>query len=224
MNVLVFDTETSNSRYSNGFSARGNMTFNIGGVIIDTNTFDIVKEFNFLVSEIWNDKDVMKNFYDKDNLKSFNGTEIMPFESIKKIIKEDLKNYGVKEIYAYNISFDQQAILDTCDYLHTYVDLTPYQFNDIYAMACDMLRNLKEPYSVFCTESGRISAAGNRLTNAETVYGFLMNLPSYSEEHTALEDSRIEGTIYLECLNYEKAHNVNLERKPNHQCWRWAQG
>lgn len=224
MNVLVFDTETSNARYAKGFSIRGNMTFNIGGVIIDTETFDILKEFNFLVSEIWNDSSVMKNFYDKENLSKFSGIEEKSFEDIKRTIKGYLNEYSVSKIYAYNITFDQQAILDTCDYLHAYIDLTPYEFNDIYSMACDMLRNLKEPYSVFCTESGRISAAGNRLTNAETVYGFLMNLPSYSEDHTALEDSRIEGTIYLECLNYEKANKVSLERKPNHQCWRWAQG
>lgn len=224
MNVLVFDTETSNINHSDYFSINGNMILNIGGVIIDVERQEIIEEFDYLIEEIWENEEIMNNFYFKDRLDKFQDITEVTFSDAIKNIKNLLQKYNVNTVLAYNISFDQQSLLDTCDYMHMYIDLSKYEIKDIYAMACDMLKRNKEAYSVFCTETGRLSPAGNRLTNAESVYAFLTGNPDYAEDHTALEDSRIEAVIFLECQNYEDKYNITLESKPNRQCWRWAQG
>lgn len=224
MNVLVFDTETSNINHSENFLSRDNMVFNIGGVIFNVEEEKVVDSFNFLVSEIWEDEDIMENFYFKDRIDNFKDIEALPFLEVRKRIKALVDSYKIKEIYAYNINFDRHAVEDTCNFFRVYVDFSSYKMKDIYSMACDMVKRLKSAYTVYCEESERFSPAGNRLSNAETVYGFLTGSSNYEEEHSALEDSKIECAILKQCLAYERKTHTKLTTRVSPQCWRWVQG
>ena len=222
MNVLVFDTETSN-KSTKSFNRYGNMIMNIGGCFIDADKREKLEDFNFLIEEIYDNKSIMENFYFKDRMENFEKIKKVKFQESLDYISSKLEKYKVTDIYAYNINFDKQALEDTIKFLNASFDTEKYFFKDIYAMACDMASRVKDDYAIFCQENDRISAAGNFLTNAETMYAFLTNTPNYEEEHTALEDSKIESDIYFKCLDFEKQNNYTLKRKPYSFCWKWVQ-
>ena len=58
----------------------------------------------------------------------------------------------------------------------------------------NILINTKEYYE-YCKANNFITEKGNLKKSAEVVYGYITNNPNYIEEHTALEDSKIEATI-----------------------------
>lgn len=222
MYAIVFDTETSNKN-TDSFSRYGNMIMNIGGCVVEVDTRKKIEDFNFLIQEIYDNKEIMKNFYFKDKIENFSNIKKVKFQFALDYILELIKKYKIKDIYAYNVSFDKQSLEDTVKFLNATFKIEEYNFKDVYAMACDMISRNKEEYAIFCEENNRVSKAGNYLTNAETMYAFLTDCPDYIEEHTALEDSKIETEIFFKCLDYQLENKCSLKTTPYSFCWKWAQ-
>jgi hypothetical protein len=88
----------------------------------------------------------------------------------------------------------------------------------IWHMACQTICSQKKYYD-FCIKNGFISKAGNISTSAETVYRFLTNNPTFTEEHKGIDDVLIETAIFAECIKKKKKMNRNINRA----CWRIAQ-
>ena len=114
--------------------------------------------------------------------------------------------YNVKYMMAYNSAFD--FCKTKCNAL-----IAEREFIDIYLMALQTITHLKK-YAKFCRENNFKSRSGKSVaTTAESIYAYLTNNVNYSEEHTALEDSKIEMEIFLACLKMHKRFTKNLHQR-----------
>ena len=113
--------------------------------------------------------------------------------------------YNVKYMMAYNSAFDFTKT--ECRTL-----IEEREFIDIYLMTLQTITHIKK-YAKFCRENGLVSRSGKSVaTTAESVFAYLTNNADYSEEHTALEDSKIEMQIFLACIATHKRYTKNMHQ------------
>lgn len=125
---------------------------------------------------------------------------IEKWDCIMEVLKKAIDN--ARYIYAYNASFDRNAILKTCKALQS--QYTEYfesaevvnKWRDLWAWASNTIL-YKKTFLDFCEAHELITAKGFCSTSAETTLKFLKNDVSYVEQHTALEDIKDEFQIYL---------------------------
>ncbi len=111
---------------------------------------------------------------------------------------------------AYNTAFD--FVKTACSAL-----IENMEFIDIYLMAVQTITHLKK-YAKFCIENGLKSNNGKSVsTSAESVYAYLTNNAFYEEEHTALEDSKIEMEIFLALRKMHKKYTKNMHQWDCHE-------
>lgn len=135
-------------------------------------------------------------------------------EEVKKMILKDITRYKVNEIWAYNCSFDKGSLsrlfgedFEILNNICTFYDIIP-------AIVHTMLLN--KDYVKFCNKNGFITAKGNVMTKAEVVYRYLTGDIEFSEEHTGLNDCRIEYEILLAAINSGK----KIDRSLKTPAWR----
>lgn len=218
---LVIDTETANS-------IEQPLPYDIGYAVCDR-FGHIVLERSFVVAEIFLDhKEMMKSAYFAEKIPHYwedikNGTrEIKSIFNIRKQIKEDMKKYRIKKVGAYNMAFDKRALNNVIRYCSKSLIRWFFPFGTeffcIWSMACQVLLN-STSYIKFALQNGLESEAGNIQTSAEACYKFLTNSVDFTEEHTGLEDVRIEIDIMAKCFSTHKKMNKNI----NTSCWRLPQ-
>lgn len=157
--------------------------------------------------KIHNDDYAKNNFhlYEErltDGIMSAVATEAEAVEVVRNLCKL----YNVKYIMAYNSAFDFTKT--SCKSL-----LNDFEFIDIYLMALQTITHLKS-YQKFCDANGMISSSGKTLsTTAQSVYAFITDNPDYVEEHTALEDSKIEMKIFMRCAGMHKHYTKNCHQR-----------
>lgn len=218
---LVVDTETCNS-------VEQPIPYDIGWAVCDK-FGNIYEERSFVVAEVFCDMDdVMKSAYFAEKIPAYwdelkSGKRVLaPMWKIRKIMREDLRNYKIKKIGAYNMAFDKRALNN----LMRYVSKSwcrwwfPFgvEFFCIWSMACDVLLN-RTTYVKFALQNDLVSEADNIQTSAECAYKYITNKLDFVENHTGLEDVRIEIEIMAECYRQHK----KMERKINPSCWRKVQ-
>lgn len=218
---MVLDTETCNT-------IEQPIPYDIGWAVCDK-FGNILVERSFVVAEVFCDmKDVIQSAYfaEKipmywDDLKS--GKRVLaPMWKIRKAMREDLREYKIKKVGAYNMAFDKRALNN----LMRYVSKSwcrwwfPFgvEFFCIWSMACDVLLN-RTSYIKFAVQNGLISEADNIQTSAECAYRYISKIADFEESHTGLEDVKIEVAIMAECYRQHK----KMERKINPSCWRKVQ-
>jgi hypothetical protein len=218
---LVLDTETCNT-------VEQPIPYDIGWAICDK-WGNVLVERSFVVAEIFLDmKDVMKSAYYADkipmyweDIKQGNRT-IKRMWEIRKIMKDDIKNFHVRKICAYNMAFDKRALNN----LVRYVSKSflrwwfPFgvEFVCIWHCACQVLLNRKT-YIEFAEKNGLISDCGNIKTSAECAYKYITDNIDFEESHTGLEDVKIEIEILRECFRQKK----RMDKSINTSCWRMVQ-
>lgn len=218
---LVIDTETANS-------IEQSLPYDIGYAVCDR-FGHIVLERSFIVAEIFLDhKEMMKSAYFAEKIPHYwedikNGTrEIKSIFNIRKQIKEDMKKYRIKKVGAYNMAFDKRALNNVIRYCSKSLIRWFFPFGTeffcIWSMACQVLLN-STSYIKFALQNGLESEAGNIQTSAEACYKFLTNSVDFTEEHTGLEDVRIEIDIMAKCFSTHKKMDKNI----NTSCWRLPQ-
>ena len=218
---LVIDTETANS-------IEQPLPYDIGYAVCDR-FGHIVLERSFVVAEIFLDhKEMMKSAYFAEKIPHYwedikNGTrEIKSIFNIRKQIKEDMKKYRIKKVGAYNMAFDKRALNNVIRYCSKSLIRWFFPFGTeffcIWSMACQVLLN-STSYIKFALQNGLESEAGNIQTSAEACYKFLTNSVDFTEEHTGLEDVRIEVEIMAKCFSTHKKMDKNI----NTSCWRLPQ-
>jgi len=223
MNVLVIDTETANS-------VEQPLPYDVGYAIVDTETGEILTERSFVVAEIFLDKELMKDAYFAEKIPMYweelkTGKRIMKsICNIRKEIKSDMNLYNVSKVGAYNMGFDNRATRNDIRYLSGSMIkwFFPYgtEFFCIWHMACTSGLLNSEDYVNYATAHGFVSDAGNIQTSAECAYRYLKNDPIFAENHTGLEDVKIEVEILMNCL---KMANENMKCNPYSACWRNVQ-
>lgn len=193
---MVFDTET--------ISLERPFIYNIGYVIFDENDNPIISR-NMVISQIWDDKKLFASAYYGHKRPLY--VSYMRGRTAKKIqwghacrvMAHDMEKYGVNKAYAYNAPFDQKAFNYTGNHFKNLTrPLDRVEVVDILPMARQALRN-NENYLKYCEATGNTyKNSKGKLSprfSVQAVYPFLMSKEGYEEEHTALQDSRDEGTI-----------------------------
>lgn len=199
----LIDTETF------GGAANPKGIYHVAGIIFDRYE-TIYATFNYLIVE--NYGEIEKDDYAKKNFSLYekmirNGeiTAICTEDEAVEAIENLCKMFGVKYMTAYNTGFDY--VKTKCARL-----IENREFIDGYLMALQTITH-KKSYASFCRQNNFKSASGKSCaTSAESVYAYLTNNPNYKEEHTALEDCKIEKEIFLACLKMHKKFSKNIHQ------------
>lgn len=196
----TLDTETL------GGAAKPEGIYHIGGLIHDR-MGNVLASFNYIVAEHFANIDAA--FYGKKNIDKYadmirEGTATMiPTESDAINAVDSLCNYfGVRVMMAFNSGFD------FCKTAASAL-LNGREFIDLYLMAHQCLVN-RVKYPTFCRENELFSRSKKSIaTSAEAFYAYITNDPTYEEEHTALEDAKIEMMIFVACIKTHKPFTKN---------------
>lgn len=195
---IILDTETCG-----GMSAP--LVYDLGYVIADDNG-NIVKMRSYIIKEIYDNAELFNSAYYKEKrplyeIRLNNGySKKVRFAYAMYMLMRDMKKYGIDK-YAYNSAFDNKSISSTMQYLNK------NKYN-VLENKIDDIMNYIEPitntieYAEFCKKYGFMTKhrKPRPQKKAETLYRYLTNNPNYIEEHTALEDSKIELFILLTAL------------------------
>lgn len=221
---LVIDTEAAPIVKTSEVDAHLMRTYNIGWCVMDANTGDIVKEHDYIVSDVFSDSSIMRNAYYANKLPFYwegirNGTvSTGSLQDVRAIVKNDCKEFGIERMWAYNCKFDYIALNSTIDACsHGYAKMfIPYgvKMLDIWELFGRTFAATKK-YVKYCRDNGFVSASGNPKTSAEIAYRYLTQDNEFIEDHTALSDAKIEAYILRRCL----------VRKPNiKKASKWGNG
>jgi hypothetical protein len=180
--------------------------YHIGGFIHDREG-NIYASFNMVVAnmfeEIRNDDYAKRNFHlYEEYITTGEATVVATQEEAVTLIDHLCDFYNVTTMMAFNSGFDfgktkAKLLIDNRDFI------------DIYLMALQTIGQ-KKSYINFCRKNNLLSRSKKCIAStAESFYAYLTNNPQYCEEHTALEDSKIEMEIFIASLRTHKKFTQN---------------
>lgn len=195
MNICVFDTETT--------SINKPFCYNIGYVIYDTEHCCNVVEKDFVVEQVWHNPMLFSTAYYADKRPIYvkrmraHTTIMDKFGYICQEMIRDFKTYDVKFAYAFNSPFDDNVFAFNCDWFKCNNPFDDITILDIRGFVHQFL--VDDNYKLFCEKNEYFTDSKNYSTTAETVYRYLFD-NDFTEEHTALADSKIECEILNHCV------------------------
>lgn len=197
MNIAIFDTET--------IGVEKLFCYNVGWVIVDTETETILSSQDYVVEQIWHNLELFSTAYYADKRPIYvsrmrkKSTIMDKFGYITRQMAREFKQFNVEAAFAYNSNFDERVFQFNCDWFKV---INPFDNIPIYDIRGHVHRTIAftEDYQAFCREHQLFTDAGNYSTTAENVYRFLVNDPDFEEEHTALQDSLIEWEVLNQCV------------------------
>ena len=224
INYLIgLDTETCNGfcMEDGKLDLTQSLVYDIGWAVTDKRG-NIYKTRSFVVADIFcGMKDVMKSAYyaEKipmywDDIKS-GKRQLVSFWKMKKAFMDDVKEYGVKNVFAHNASFDVRALNNTIRYV------TKSRFRWFFPWSIEIWDTLKmarqtigkqKTYQKWCAVNGYLTKHKKprpQLT-AEILYRYLTNDNDFKESHTGLEDVLIETKIMTHCIRQHKKMEKRL--------------
>ena len=193
--VLVLDTET--------IGVCDPTVYDLGYVIYDLADGKVLVARDYLTKEVYGQTERMKTAYYANKLPLYEERladgycKKVKWSYILRQLKRDMNKYKVDGLWAYNSPFDKRAIAMTCKELKVNHNPTADGINDI-------LKGLTNPhitesaaYQEFCRRNGYFTKHKKPRVRAtaEIVFRFLTQDEDYQEQHTALEDSKIEAVI-----------------------------
>jgi len=198
MRVLVLDTET--------LGVCDPSVYDLGYLIYDTADGMLVSR-DYITKEIYDNPKKMQTAYYYNKLPIYEERladgycKKTKWTYILRILQRDINKYKPDGIYAYNSSFDTRAIAKTCKLFKT-KNPTADGIKDIWKGLTDPHITKTEEYKEFCKVNGFMTKHKRPRcqAKAETVYRYLTRQTDYVEQHTALEDSKIELAILLKAL------------------------
>ena len=214
---LVIDTETCNS-------LEQPIPYDIGYAICDKYGEIYVKR-SFVVAEVFCDMfDVMQSAYYAEKVPQYwkditsGKRKLQSIWTIRKTMHQDIKEFNVKKIGAYNMAFDKKALNNLMRYVSKSFKRFWFPFGMkyfcIWNMACDTLLN-RTSYIDFAIKNDLISDKNNIQTSAECAYKYIKNAIDFKENHTGLEDVEIEVDIMAKCYKQHKKMTTDI----NPACW-----
>ena len=198
MRVLVLDTET--------LGVFNPSVYDLGYLIYDTADGMLVSR-DYITKEIYDNPKKMQTAYYYNKLPIYEERladgycKKTKWTYILRMLQRDINKYKPDGIYAYNSSFDTRAIAKTCELFRT-KNPTADGIKDIWKGLTDPHITETEEYKKFCRANGFMTKHKRPRcqAKAETVYRYLTRQTDYVEQHTALEDSKIELAILLKAL------------------------
>ena len=218
---LIIDTETCNT-------VEQPIPYDIGYVITDRKG-NIVVSHSFVVAEVFCDmSDVMEAAFYAKKIPMYrkdirNGKrELRSLWTIRKTMLDEIKQYNITKVCAYNMGFDKRALNNLIRYVTKSYRRYWFPYNMeyicIWNMCCNSILN-RPSYIKFAIENDLISESNNIFTSAECAYRYYTKDIDFIESHTGLEDVLIELELMLYCFNQHKP--LETEIKPS--CWRIVQ-
>lgn len=202
MIICVFDTETT--------SLDKPFCYNIGYIVENTETHEILCARDFVVEQIWHNLPLFQTAYYAEKRPLYvsrmraRTCKLDKFGYICQQMKRDFQNYKVEAAYAFNSSFDERVFNFNCDWYKCTNPFDTIPMYDIRAYAIERIGKTVS-YQDFCEAEGLLTENGNYQTTAESFYRYLYN-KDFVEEHTALSDSECE----LEILRFLYRNGVNI--------------
>lgn len=205
--VLVFDTET--------VSLDKPFMYNLGWVVLDLENGENVEEKDYVIERVWHNTELMNTAYYKEKkplyIKRMRSRKVkmLPLSKVLGDLRKTIKKFNIKVAYAFNSSFDERVFDYNCEFYRLNNPLEQVAIRDIRKVVLGGLLNIRD-YKEFINESLAscgsdaerakirakfITEKGRVKTTAESIYSFLTLDYNYCEEHTALEDSKIEAKI-----------------------------
>ena len=206
--VKEYVTKSNNTRYRYMTDkACQQIVFDVGWVVQDRAGNQFIHR-SFVVEEIFLDMESMKHAhyfkkYPQYVVELASGQRsLRKWIEIMAILEQDVLEYGVREMAAYNANFDFEGALPNTHRMVTSTELTLFEDYSI-SKTClwnwatqSILSTLD--YAKVAVREGWVSEAGNLRTKAENTYRYIKEQYDFVEEHTGLEDAAIEGEIYAE--------------------------
>lgn len=200
--ILLVDTETTNSLddpicYDVGYSV-----FDLAG--------NVYEEASFVNADIFLDKEFMATAYYADKIPQYwqdiwaKRRELLSWREIKWRVWDACLRHGCKIVSAHNARFDYRSLHLTQRYITTskYRFFLPWgcEWWDTLKMCREVFKS-DENYKPWCFEHGFVTKNNQPQMTAEVVYRYITNNLNFAEQHTGLEDVRIERDIFLYCLH-----------------------
>lgn len=218
---LVVDIETANI-------IEDAIAYDIGFAVTDKKG-KIYETYSYMVSEMFFDnKDLLDTAYYSEKLPQYwedykNGKrEIASILTIRNKIRQLIKTYKIRDVFAYNAFFDSVGLNKTIRYLTKskirYFFPRGIKFHCIWHMACQTIFQQKT-FPKVAILNDWISESGNVKTSAEIAHRYITKDNSFEESHTGLEDVLIETQIMAKCYAQHKKMKTNINRG----CWRIPQ-
>ena len=208
--VVVLDTETTNS-------IDDPLCYDIGYAVVEPIENKVILQRSFVVADIFLDKDLMSFAYFIDKVPMYweeikNGKrELKKLSTIHKIMREDFRTFGIKEVFAHNARFDYRSTNLT----QRFITCSKYRFFFPYGTKiCDTLKMSREllsddvNYNDYCRKHGFVTKNNKPQFTAEVLYRYIHKEENFTESHTALEDVLIEKDILHYCL--ENSENLTM--------------
>lgn len=216
--VLVLDTETTNNIFTQ--KQNDGLVYDLGFGVYDKQGNEY-ESYSLVITDIFdNEKSLMETAYYHEKLPQYyieleNGTrQRKSIFQAKRLVREVMEKYNIKEVYAYNMSFDYTTLNNTLRYVSKSKIRYFFPYGTkvccIWNMACQVLGTQK----TFIKENV-VNEKGNLITNAERLYHYITKDNSFKEKHTGLEDVRIESKIMAHCFKQHKKMSKNIYRA----CW-----
>ena len=206
--IMMIDTETAND-------IDCPLVYDVGYQIFSV-AEGVLLQRSFVNADIFLYDELMQNAYFAEKIPQYREDifakrrDMRQFHTIKRILAQDCKDFGVEIACAHNAAFDNRALNTTQRYETSskYRYFLPYgiEWWDTLKMARAILRN-NESYTSFCWENEYLTKNMRIRYTAEIIYRWLQNNPNFEESHTGLEDVEIERQIF-EFLYHE---NPNLD-------------
>lgn len=198
MNILIFDTET--------ISVTKPFCYNVGYVIVDTETKQAVLKRDCVIEQIWHNTALFNTAYYENKREIYvkamrsRKTLLEKWGYVMQQMYRDIKAFDIQHVYAYNSNFDENVFKFNQDWFKTQNPLDSVQVHDIRGYVHHTIAFTPD-FQEWCEENKQFTESGNYSTTAETIYRYLTKNTDFIEEHTALADSEIETYILLECAN-----------------------
>lgn len=210
MKILVLDTETT--------SLDKPFCYDFGGIIYDTGTGEMLEEKSWIIEQVWYNLPLFESAYYKEKRLLYVGklrsrsAELIKFGYAMSRLRYLIRKHEVTAVFAYNSNFDDRVLSFNCDW---YKVINPIEHLPVYDIRAFVHEKLawQPHYQAFCEKFEMFTDAGNYSTTAEAVYKYIVGDNEFIEEHTGLEDSRIELQILQHCVNMRDDKWENLPTK-----------
>lgn len=198
-NFIVIDTEgvDTQKRVDGQPNHASGLFYDLGYVVVNGENGHIIQSCSFINSDVFFNLPLMNTaYYAKKRPQYIEGMNVdwnvANTLTIYRTLKDDIKKYNVRDLWAYNARYDMMIMNSTIRQMsngfQSYFVPFKCRWRDIWDYAGSTICNTHK-YVKWCFDNGLVTPKGNPSTSADTVGKYLRENMDYQECHTALSDA-----------------------------------